>query len=210
MADSTFDIVSKVDPMEVDNARFDGALKRFAEEVASRDFFEVHRTFTPHDGRRMNDVRYALTLICTILGGYFHRDSEHERFLEMYNDEFPMRDEIEDRLNYALATIEAADFNPRSRIWRKPDLFSAIVELDALRVREGETVHPRVLQARVEPFLDAVTDLESQSRSTGLFDDITSSSEVIAYLDAARQGVNDRGNRIRRGEILRSVMGRGW
>ena len=64
--------------MEVNNSRFDGALKRFAEEVAANDFFQApgHPIFTSLDGRRMNDTRFALTLIISLMSGYFNRDDE--------------------------------------------------------------------------------------------------------------------------------------
>lgn len=70
--------------MEVNNARFARALKVYAEEVSTWQFFEEHRVFTTVDVRRMNDVRWSLTLVISVIAGYFNRDSEHEAYLRRY------------------------------------------------------------------------------------------------------------------------------
>ncbi len=65
--------------MEVNNSRFDGALKRCAEDIVAGGFFQTpgHPIFSSLDGRRMNDTRFGLTLIITMMSGYFNRDDEH-------------------------------------------------------------------------------------------------------------------------------------
>jgi hypothetical protein len=64
-------------------------LKVSAEEVSTWSFFNEHRVFTTVYVRRMNDLRWALTLVISVIAGYLNRDSEHEAYLRRYNDEFP-------------------------------------------------------------------------------------------------------------------------
>jgi hypothetical protein len=66
-------------------------MKRFAETIASDEFFETNRVFTTTEARRMNDVRFTLVLIVTVMSTYFDRDSELESYLDKYNDTFPQR-----------------------------------------------------------------------------------------------------------------------
>ena len=66
--------------MEVNNARYYGDLKRFCDRLSENSFFETHSVFNATDAKRMNDVRWCLTLVITILSTYFNRDTEHEEF----------------------------------------------------------------------------------------------------------------------------------
>ena len=65
--------------MEVNNSRYDGELKKFAEKLAVHDFYLKHNFFTALDGRRMNDTKFALTLIITMMSGYFTSDVTRTR-----------------------------------------------------------------------------------------------------------------------------------
>lgn len=185
--------------MEVNNARFDGPLKQFAESLPDWPVLDRNRVFTSRDAKRMNDVRYCLSLIITLMSDYFHRDSEHETYLIKYNDEFDERDNMETRLNQAFTVLDQGAFDPRGRAWRKADLFTLIVEID------------RALQEGVSPdfgalgtFLDQVDEV---SRATKVGDgSIEAETRVLQYIDSSIQGVNDRGNRLRRGEILGAVL----
>lgn len=185
--------------MEVNNARYDGPLKRFAESIPDWDVIVEHKVFTSHDSKRMNDVRYCLSLVITLMSDYFHRDSEHEAYLEKYNDEFPEEFSIEQRLRRALDALAAERFDPRGRAWRKGDLFTLITEID--RLLENGTPPDF---AALRRFID---DLGSVSDFTRAGDgSVEADGRVLQYLDSSIQGVNDRGNRQRRGEILYQVL----
>ena len=75
--------------IEVNNAVYAGAVKRYAERLAEDRFFEEHAVFNAQDLKRMGDLRYALTIIITCISGYFNRDDGFEALLERYNDDFP-------------------------------------------------------------------------------------------------------------------------
>lgn len=183
--------------MEVNNSRFDGALKRFAEKVAGSDFFQTpgHPIFSSLDGRRMNDTRFALTLIITYMSGYFNRDDEHEIYLQKYNDEFPEQAEIEQRLEHVCQLIDFAFFSSQSRIWQKADLLTAMVELDRFLHRDDRRIDPDTLRIRAETFYEAVEDVTRSPSPDPL---------AAQYYRRVKSGINDRTSRYERGHAWRA------
>ncbi len=115
--------------MEIHNSRFEGEFKAFGEQFAQRPFFENHRVFSASEIRRMQDIRFTLTLACTALSTYFNRDDELEEYLRRYNDEFPMRSDLERELDTVLELLDQMNFPPTSRLWKKAELFTAVIEL---------------------------------------------------------------------------------
>lgn len=115
--------------MEVHNARFDGAFKQFGETLAEHPFFEQVNFFRTTEVRRMGDLRFCLTLIITLISGYFNRDDLLEKYLETYNEEFEQKDIVEKEFNAVADFILRCNFDPKSRAWKKADLFSLLVEV---------------------------------------------------------------------------------
>ncbi|MFM5550481.1 DUF262 domain-containing protein [Aeromonas veronii] len=181
--------------IEVNNALYAGALKSFCETVAGYEFFEKHATFRASDYKRMGDLRYALTIVGTMIQGYFNRDDIFESLLSRYNDDFVDNDEVKSRLDRTLSYIEECGFYPKSRVWKKGDLFTLIIELDQLINIEGNPLSPADTIARLESFYDQVDRI-------GLDGDTLHS----VYYKAALQASNDRINRIRRGKIIRNMI----
>lgn len=183
--------------MEVNNSRFDGALKRYAEQVAGREFFQVHPVFTSLDGRRMNDTRLLLTITISMLSGYFNRDDEHELYLEKYNDEFPDEPDIDRRITKVCDLIEKANFGPKSRIWQKADLLTAMVELDRYVNLEGHEIQPKTLAVDAELFYAAVEEVTRVAAPDPL---------AAQYYRRVRSGINDRASRFERAEAWRASV----
>ncbi len=181
--------------IEVNNALYAGALKSFCETVAGNIFFEKHSTFRASDYKRMGDLRYALTIVGTMLQGYFNRDDVFEDLLSRYNDDFLERDDISGRLEEIFSYIDECGFNPKSRVWKKGDLFTLIIELDQLINIEQQTITPTDTITRLESFYDQVDHI-------GLDGDTLHS----VYYKAALQASNDRINRIRRGVIIHDIV----
>lgn len=181
--------------IEVNNALYAGALKRYCENVAADEFFERHSTFRASDFKRMGDLRYALTIVGTMLQGYFNRDDAFESLLSRYNDDFPEQSEINERLQDSFSFIDECGLNPKSRVWKKGDLFTLIVEIDqSLNVDETK-LDPWDVLTRLEAFYDQVdrAGLEGETLHS-------------TYYKAALQASNDRINRIRRGIIINGVI----
>ena len=142
--------------IEINNAIYAGALKRFAERAADDIFFERHRVFNALDLKRMGDLRFALTIIITFMSGYFNRDDEFQPYLERFNDEFPAEQELYGRLQAVFAFIEECAFSSESRVWRKADLLTLLVELDQAFFLGKLTLQPSEVLDSLEDFYAAV------------------------------------------------------
>jgi Protein of unknown function DUF262 len=183
--------------MEVNNSRFDGRLKRFAEEIAENSFFQEHKVFTGLDGRRMNDIRFALTLIITMMSGYFNRDDEHEGYLEHYNDDLPDEGNLRGRIANVIDFLERGNFASKSRVWQKADLLAVLVELDRLINIEHAAVDPGVVRDCLEEFYGDVEEVPRVESPV---------SDAAEYYRRVRSGINDRVSRINRGEAIRGRL----
>lgn len=181
--------------IEVNNALYAGALKQFCEEVAANEFFEKHSTFRASDFKRMGDLRYALTIVGTMIQGYFNRDDAFEELLSRYNDDFPERNEISERLYKTFSFIDECGLNLKSRVWKKGDLFTLIVELDHIINLDNAVLSPSKTVERLEQFYAAADE-------AGLGGHLLYST----YYKAALQASNDRINRMRRGFIINGVL----
>lgn len=181
--------------VEVNNAVYAGELMRLASGFAEHDFFDAQKVFRSADIRRMGDVRFVLQILITYLAGYFNRDDLFELFLADYNDQFPQRDEVSKRLNDAIAFIEECGFSSRSRLWKKSDLFSTLVQLD-IALQSGNAPSPTEVVERLEQFFRRVDEQGIESNDPA----------ISMYAKASIQASNDRLNRIRRGVVIEAVL----
>ena len=179
--------------MEIHNARFDGALKQFVDDLSRNDFFERNHIFGTTEIRRMGDVTFCLTVVISTLAGYFNRDSLFEEFLENYNDEFELSSSLKAELQSVFDLIESAQLEQNSRAWRKADLFTLIVELYHFTVRKRHTISAMRLKTCLEDFYSRISRV-----AEGDIED----KDAATYYKAALQATNDKSSRVRRGESL--------
>ncbi|SEQ63347.1 DUF262 domain-containing protein [Neolewinella agarilytica] len=189
-----------LNPMEINNARYDGEIKQFADSLAAFDFFEKHNVFSGNDLRRMNDVRFILSVVVTMMSTYFHRESEIEKYLERYNDEFDYADEIRAGFIGTLDIIEGFDFPGGYRVWNKADLFTLIVELHRTVIKESMSLDYTVLKHMLTEFYDEVDRYNKEGN-----EDVTSAN-VILYHSAVLRGTNDKSNRLARGKVIYNLI----
>jgi hypothetical protein len=183
--------------MEIRNSRYQGEFKIFGEEFAQHPFFDIHRVFSASEVRRMQDTRFSLTISATILSTYFNRDDELEEYLERYNDEFTMREELIHELTTVLDFIDDLGLPQTSRLWKKADLFTAIVEVHKALFKRQWELSPEAVAKQLSKLYSEVDDSESQSDPE---------SDASKYYKAALQATNDRGSRITRGEIIQKTL----
>lgn len=181
--------------IEINNAVYAGKFKIFAEEIADRGFFKDNPIFNAQDYKRMGDLRFVLSILATMMMGYFNRDDAFEDILDRYNDDFPTQKAIQDRLDKVLSFITECGFAKESRFWKKADLFTAIIELDQ-NLNIKEMAHqPIDIIDRVNTFYNEIDKTNPDSNN------VTS-----VYYKAALQASNDKLNRVRRGIILDGVI----
>lgn len=187
-----------LNPMEINNARFDGAIKQFADKVAENEFFEKNKVFTSTDIKRMGDTRFTLSIIITLISNYFNRDKELESYLDHYNDEFPHEQVLEKQLQKVFNVIDNLDFDLKHRVWKKADLFTLIVELHKITFKEEMSLNLEKVKVRLHQFYKKVDEFNPEYPSN--------ETEVIKYVEASRSGTNDRTFRIERGKIIRELI----
>ncbi|MFZ1700209.1 MAG: DUF262 domain-containing protein [Pyrinomonadaceae bacterium] len=182
--------------MEIHNARYAGAFIETAAKVVENKLFSKMKVFTTNDIRRMQDVRYGAVLVATVMSTYLNLDKGLEDFLEKYNDEFPASAKVARDLRSVLAVIKLMGFEPKSRVWRKADLFTLIVELYRVGFRRSIQIDVNRSESRLKAFYSRVD--EEQGDSEDLM--------IKTYFLSAFQGTNLRANRIRRGEIIQKQL----
>jgi uncharacterized protein with ParB-like and HNH nuclease domain len=183
--------------LEIHNARYEGDYKKFAETVAQKSFFEKHGIFSASEIRRMQDTRFALGLITTIVSTYFNRDDDIEDYLKQYNDEFPLEGDVERDLNFVFNFIEDMRLPDTSRAWKKADLFTLLVELHRALIRDKLKLEASQVAKELSTFYSKV-----DAFSEGFL-----SEEAVAnYHKAALQATNDRSSRITRGQIIHKIL----
>jgi hypothetical protein len=106
--------------IEISNAIYRGKFKEFAEKLSLNEFFVVYGVFSSLDYRRMGDLRYAVLLTATVLGGYFNRDELFEEFLDRYNDEFPAESECRQISKRPSISLPNVDSIKRAEFGEKP------------------------------------------------------------------------------------------
>ncbi|HYT37788.1 MAG TPA: DUF262 domain-containing protein [Ktedonobacteraceae bacterium] len=194
--------------MEVHNSRFDGEFKKFAEEISQHSFFNRHRIFSANEIRRMRDISYVLIYIITIMSTYFNREDELETYLSQYNDEFLEKDKLRGEINAVFQFIDECNFDERSRVWKKSDLLTLLVEmyrLNPLIVVDKMKLSPHLVGERLKRFYSLV-DIHANDDHVKLEGLLIDLKDISDYSKAASQATNDRGSRIRRGEIIHRVI----
>jgi RNA binding exosome subunit len=186
--------------MEVHNSRYDGEFKKFAEEIAGLPFFDDHKIFSNEEVKRMRDTNFILTFIITIMSAYFTRDDEVENFLEEYNDEFPLKDELHGEIHHVLKFIEKCDFDRNSRAWKKSDFLTLLVEIDRALIKKKLQLDPKHVGENLKTFYNRVDVYAGSSKSEDV------DTEIRDYHKATLQGTNDRGSRIKRGQIIQKII----
>jgi hypothetical protein len=183
--------------MEINNARYDGALKRFAQRIADHEFFEYHRVFSSSDVRRMQDLRFVLEIIATMLSSYFNGDNELEDYLERFNDNFEQETFVENCLMNIFEFAHRCRFSMSCRVWKKSDLFTFIIECNKAINRKNKFVSSEVVGPKLINFYDRVDDADQ----TRYLDET-----VREYYLASIQGSNSRSSRIKRGVIIEGIF----
>lgn len=186
--------------IEIQNSRFSGQFKKFCEDFISRNEFSEWKIFKLNDIRRMQDLRFSLALVATVMSTYFNRDEEIRNFLETFNDEFLQAEKLSIELTEVLGLITKLNLPEKSRVFRKTDIFTLIIEIHRTIYKRNEVLDLQGVRSRILSFFDEVEQI-ANGRTDYKNDDLA----YIYYKSTIRAAI-DRGNRVRRGEIIQSIL----
>lgn len=192
--------------MEVLNAMFSGSYKQYCESLSRQSFFEEHKVFSASAKKRMYDVTYCVTLVTTLMSGYYRRDEKNEEFLERYNDDFPQQDSIQISLDRIFEFIGKCGFDNRSRAWRQIDLFTLLVELHAALIVEQLPLDSSKVGPALDAFYKRIDRLAHEQNPHRESDVATSEVDVFRYLKAAGRIANDKYARVERANIVSNLI----
>ncbi|MFA4505871.1 DUF262 domain-containing protein [Xanthomonas perforans] len=181
--------------IEIQNARYAGKFKQFCERIADSEFFKNWKTFTPSDIRRMQDLRFCLLLVSTVLSTYFNRDDGIEDFLKQYNDEFPLENDLEGQILETMQFVNSLEFDRHSRALRRTDLFTLLVETYRALFNRRVSLDGATAQHRLNEFYKKFGNYSFADTRLGM-----------TYYIASLRSSTDRVNRYRRGEIIQSLL----
>lgn len=190
--------------IEIQNSRYSGAFKVFCEELVQRTEFAKWKIFKPNDIRRMQDLRFSLVLTSTLISTYSNRDEEIEQFLQTYNDKFPQGEILAEELDVVFSFANELNLPEKCRVFRKTDIFSFIVEIHRAMYKRKVLIDSRIARNRILDFYNQVEQI-SEGKTDYKNDDLP----YIYYKSTIRAAI-DRGNRVRRGEILQKILDPGY
>ena len=188
--------------MELHNARYDGEFKLYGQALAEDVFFDEHRVFSQNEIRRMQDIKFALTFVVSIMSAYFHRDSELEEYLRRYNDEFNEKTRLDREVRQVFDFIGKCKLEPSSRVWKTTDLLTLLVEIHRALFRSKLDIKPEFVGPNLRKFYNKVDSIASDKDNTMQETD----PKFKNYHLASAQATNDRGSRVTRGEIVRGIL----
>ncbi|NVI82910.1 DUF262 domain-containing protein [Janthinobacterium sp. BJB401] len=195
---------------QIVDAEFDDESLVFIIEPKTRktlaDFFhgkgdDEEGVFSDNDKSRMLAYQYIMTLIATLdQGEYFNRNEKISQYIEAYNDAFPKAAELLTRLLKIVNFISTLKINRNSRWYKKANLFTLIVELDKIDIKNIDS----------EKFSEKLSSLDHRSALIELGfnsepeDRLTPEEEK--YLGFAREAVNQKNAREYRGDFINKLI----
>jgi hypothetical protein len=188
------------------HALFTGAYRTFCEKLAEHAFFRAHRTFTFTDWKRMGDLTFTLTLVTTLLAGYFRREELLMDYLERYNDSFPDATAVTRQLDAAFKFVDACELPPDCRAWKKTDLFTLLVEACFLSRTGTAELDPVVAAPRLADFYAAVNDLYKSDPAGDSEEAAKVPRPILRYMKAATKATNDKYARVVRAEVIAPLL----
>lgn len=173
--------------VEIQNAIYDGEFISTAKEILNLFDREALPVFSDNDVSRMEDLNFMLQIMATYEeGGYFGGNTKTERYIMMYNDEYPNKEIVKDLFIRTISFVIELGVSPDSMWFRKSNFFTMFVEmLKAVDI-------PDDIKGRLDNFESEVM------RNKG-----NDSSEYGKYYAVMYTGTNSRAARFERGRLFK-------
>lgn len=180
----------KLDDIEIHNAIYDGKFIQTAKELAEEVELNEFGVFHESEFTRMADVHFFLQVMSTLVrGGYYPRDTEVERCVAEFNEEFPESYIIKSQILKSISIIKSLGLELDSIWFRKSCFFTLVVELCVAETLPEDFFH------RLNRFDDNV--LQSKNMKD---------TDHGVFYHSMYSGTNDRKARVIRAELFRKYM----
>lgn len=180
----------KLSDIEIQNAIYDGKFIQTAKELSNDIELEEFGVFHDSEFTRMADVHFFLQVMSTIeRGGYYHRDSELEKCVAEFNEEYPNYHKVKSLILNAISVVKSLNLNLDSIWFRKSNFFTLIVEICIGGVIPSD-------------FKDRLLSFEENI----LLNKHTKVNDFSIYYGYMYAGTNNRKSRVTRSEIFRKIV----
>jgi len=174
--------------VEIQNAVYDGEFISTAKEILNSVESEHIPIFSDSELSRMADLQFVLLIMATFENdGYFNRDSEIEKMIINFNENYKNSETIKKKIISLLLGINSLEFESDSIWYRKSNFFTLIIELSKIDVD---------IQQLKSKLLEFETNV-LQSKSIN-----ESDNDFSMYYGYMYTGTNSRQARVKRGEIF--------
>lgn len=180
----------KLEDIEIHNAVYDGKFISSAKNLSSQIDLMKYDVFYDSELTRMIDVHFFLLVLSTLeTEGYFTRDSEVERCIIAYNDEYENEKLRKGQILKAFHSLDSLEL-PLDSIWfRKSNFFTLIVEFSKENLKLDN------LRKKLLELEDII--LKNKNTKDNIY------GEYYSYMYT---GTNNRKARIKRAEILHQLI----
>lgn len=180
----------KLEDIEIQNAIYDGKFIQVAKDLAKDVGIEQYGVFHDSEITRMADVHFFLQVMATIeRGGYYNRDTELEKCVAEFNEEYPNAHETKSKILKAMGIIDKLSFEPDSIWYRKSNFFTLVIELCSSDKTPSN-------------FREKLSDFEDNVMKNRYAKD----NEYGLYYSYMYSGTNNRKARITRAEIFKKYI----
>lgn len=197
--------LTPLNPQELRNATYRGPFLRLAETIAEDLFWSESRLATPGSIRRMRDLEFVSDLLIGVLHG---PQSGSPRTLDDYyatyedfDPEFPRQRECKRRFFRTLELIQEVLPDIRLTRWANKTDFYSLFVANAHLLREHILPGDNYDSARetLDEFAESISQYQEN-------ENISTSEDVVNYVDAIRRGTSDRNRRGIRHNALLNVL----
>lgn len=176
--------------IELQNAIYDGAFITTAKEIVEMTELNKLPFLTDSKLTRMEDLHFVLLILSTVVReGYFSRDTEVEKCIVEFNNEFLNKDMYKEKVVSVFAYIQDLNIELDSIWLRKSNYFSLFVEI----YNRYNDVDKQTLKQKLIDFEANILVNKNGSKED---------NEFAKYYSYMYSGTNSRQARVVRAELL--------
>ncbi|TKD62065.1 DUF262 domain-containing protein [Cobetia marina] len=193
-----------LNPQELRNAEFEGEFMKVAAELSELHFWEKNSLFRVADRRRMRDISFISTLLVFMKQGIQEdiRNSNLNAIYDLYNNDYPSKDEDIDRFKLVLDKIDDIIDSKPDRIAllrRQVHLYSLFTSIYGITIDE-----PNLTDNQIKNYCDFIDNYDNEDLLESYFPDCI--KDIYHYKSLAKEGTRDKGNRFGRHNAIIKIM----